>query len=255
MPPSLAEILEALELAQPLVVTKRRLASLTDNTGSRLTPTDAAERLVRAGWLAPLRTRGAWEFLPASRAGRYRSGDPFIELRAHLALHPDAPVAVAFESAAWAHGFAGHHPDTPVFAHPRGWRPPHSLSALRAVTFDWVHPAEPQNGLPTWTPPTIVVAAADRPDAQGDWANADSWLPEAMRATTGEGVLVEAAGRGVATLVRLGYLAEWSGRFDLADQVERLVPRPPPVTYLGPRQPRGRWIRRWSLYDALLPAR
>lgn len=252
-PQSLAAILEALELAQPLVVTKQRLAEVLHDTRSRLEPEDAAERLVRAGWLAPLRTRWAWEFVPAARAGRYRSGDPFIELRAHLAHHPDAPVAVAFDSALWLHGFAEHEPSTPVFAHRGDWRPPQSLDHLRSVTYEWAHPATEIGGLPVWVPPTIVVAIADRPEIQRDWWNADAWLPEVMRATTSADVLTEAEGRKTATLLRLGYLAEWADRDDIAHQIEWRVPQPFPVTYLGPRRPRGTWVKRWRLYDALLP--
>lgn len=255
VPSSLAPIVEGLELRQPSVVTERLLADLTHEAGSRLPSRVVAERLVRLGWLLPLRTRGAWEFAPAARAGRFPSGDSLIELRALLALRPDAPVAVAFDSAVWTLGFSRHQPAVPVFAHRPGWRPPRSLDHLRAVTFDWRLPASSKEGLAVWGPATIVVAAAHRPEAQGDWSNADDWLPETMRATAVEGVLREAEGRGVATLARVGYLAEWSGRHDVADAVERLLPRPLPVSYLGPRQPRGRWVKRWRLYDALLPDR
>lgn len=53
------------------VVTGGLLAEVIAVAGSPLTTTAAAERLMREGWLSPLRTRDAWEFVPASRAGRY----------------------------------------------------------------------------------------------------------------------------------------------------------------------------------------
>jgi hypothetical protein len=236
------------------VVTRALLAEIAAEVGTKHPVNTIAERLVRAGWLLPLRTRDAWEFAPASRAGRYSSGDPWIELRALLQHHPDAPVAIAFESAIWEFGYTTHQPTTPVLAHRRGWRRPRSLSA-RTVSFDWRLPADKSNGLPLWQPATVVVAAAHRPSAQHDWSNADDWLPETLRATTPSDVLTEAKQRGDATLARVGYFAEWSGRHDIASAIDALLPKQREVTFLGPRSPRGRWINRWRLYDALLPKR
>ena len=254
IPSSLAHILARLELRQPLVVTRALLREIIEETGQRLSADVAAERLVRNGWLLPLHTPDAWEFAPAARAGGFRSGDPWIELRALLEHNPDAPVAVAFESAAWEYGFTTHQPRTPVLAHRPSWRAPRSVSA-RTVSYRWRLPTHVSRGLPVWRPPTLVVAAADRPTAQGDWGNPDEWLMETFRAAEQSDVLAEAAGRGNATLARLGYLAEWSGRNDIADAIEAMIPRPLTVTFLGSRHPRGRWISRWHLYDALMPAR
>jgi hypothetical protein len=39
------------------------------------------------------------------------------------------------------------------------------------------------------------------------------------------------------------------------DQIEELLPARLPVTFLGPRDRRDRWSRRWHVYDALLPSR
>jgi hypothetical protein len=254
LPKSLARVVEELELRQPAVVTRSLLRELASNDHLRLDEDTLAERLVRYGWLLPLRRRDAWEFAPAARAGRYPAGDPWIELRALLEHEPDAPVAVAFESAVWELGHATHHPTRPALAHRRGWRPPHSLGA-RTATFDWHLPTRSLKGLPVWGESTIVVAAAERPAAQGNWANADEWLPETFRALTPNDVLIEAGNRKVSTLARLGYLAEWSGRDDVADEIEVLLPGRLPVTFLGPRDRRDRWSRRWRVYDSILTAR
>lgn len=255
VPSSTAGLLQELELRQPRVVTGPFLAELTAATGARLTKAAAAERLVREGWLSPLRTRDAWEFVPASRAGRHPSGDTWIELRALLAHKQDAPVAVAFASAIWELGFSSHPPARATFAHTRGWRPPRSLGDARSVSYDWVLPVVWKDGLPLWQPATVVVAAADRPECQDDWGNADDWLPETLRATAPADLLIEARGRGAATLSRLGYFADWSGRDDIVEAVRPLLADRLPVTFLGPRLPRGRWVRRWRLYDSLLPSR
>ena len=79
--------------------------------------------------------------------------------------------------------------------------------------------------------------------------------PGDIPATTPDEVLSEANGRKVSTMARLGYLAEWSGRNDIADEIEALLPGHLPVTTLGPRDRRDRWSRRWHVYDALLPQR
>jgi hypothetical protein len=254
VPASLAPVVEELELRQPAVVTRSLLMEILARRQVSLPPAAAAERLVRLGWLLPLRTRGAWEFAPAARAGRYRAGDPWIELRALLAHDPDAPVAVAFESAIWELGHSSHQPDRPVLAHRRGWRPPPSLG-VRAATFDWRVPTKTVRGLPVWTEATILVAAAERAAAQGNWGNAEDWLPNTFRAARAEDLLGEAEGRRVSTLARLGYLAEWAGRNDIAEEIEALLPSRLPVTFLGPRDRGAQWSKRWRVYNSLLPRR
>ena len=247
-------MLEQLELRQPTVVTRSLLADLLTQSQTPLAPEVAAERLVRLGWLLPLRKRDAWEFAPAARAGRFGAGDPWIELRALLAHDPAAPVAVAFESAVWELGHSSHQPTRPVLAHRRGWRRSAALDC-RTVTFDWHLPTRTVRGLPVWTEATVLVAAAERPAAQGNWGNADDWLANTFRAAACEDILTEARDRRTSTLARLGYLAEWAGQNDIAGAIEALLPAQLPVSFLGSRGHRDRWSRRWHLYDALLPRR
>jgi hypothetical protein len=254
LPESVARVVQELELRQPPVVTSSLLEEIASTTGTRLPLKDLVDRLVRLGWLLPLRKRGTWEFAPAARAGRYSSGDPWIEVRALLEHEPEAPVAVAFDSAVWELGHSTHQPTKPVLAHRRGWRPSETLD-VRLATFEWQLPTRTVRGLPVWQEATVVVAAAERPAVQGNWANADDWLPDTFRAATPNDVLAEALGRRVSTLARLGYLAEWSGRSDVADEIETLLPGRLPVTSLGRRDRRDRWSSRWHVYDALLPRR
>lgn len=252
---SVAVFLEELELRQPKVVTSELLDEIITETGSHLSAQGTAERLVREGWLSPLRTRDAWEFVPALRAGRYPSHDPWIELRALLMRHPDAPVAVAFASAVWERGCSSHEPSYPTLAHRPGWRPPRALGNTRAVSYNWRLPTWEKDGLPVWQAATVVVAMANRPEVQDDWGNADEWLPEIMKLAAPADVLAEATGRSQSTLVRLMYLAEWSGRFDIVETLEPLIPTDLTVTYFGSRGHRGRWVNRWKIYDSILPSR
>jgi AbiEi antitoxin C-terminal domain len=254
-PTGIAGLLQELELRQPTVVTTQLLTEVISESGSHLSVEAAAERLVREGWLSPVRTRGSWEFVPASRAGAYPSGDPWIELRALLARKPESPVAIAFASAVWEHGYSTHQPTRQTFAHAPGWRPPRALSEARAVSYEWRLPPWQKNHLPVWHAATLAVAVAHRPACQDDWGNAEEWLPEVLRAISASDVLVEVRDRGAATIARLGHLAEWSGRNDIVEALRPLLPERLSVSYLGPREPRGRWVGRWRLYDSLLPSR
>lgn len=253
IPSRLAAIVAGLELRQPTVVTRKLIDEIQLEVGSGLKPQVVIEGLVRNGWLLPLRTRGAWEFAPAAHAGRYGSADQWIEVRALLEQEPNAPVAVAFESAIWEYGHTSRQPTIPVLAHRSEWRSRPSLN-VRNVSYDWKLPVRIFRGLPVWHPATVVVGVADRPAAQHDWANADEWLPEMFRTVSVSDILDEAAERENATLARLGYLSEWGGRVDIAEAIEEsLLKKPLGVTYFGPRNERSRWVKRWRLYDANLP--
>lgn len=253
VPRSLAPIVQELELRQPQIVTAALLQDILSCTNSRLDIRAAADRLTRARWLIPLRTRRAWEFVPAARAAPVGSGDSWVELRAVLHREPGAPVAIAFASAVWELGYAMHPPSRHTYAHRPGWRPPRALDDMHSVTYDWRLSAADRDGLPVWQVATVVVAIAARPARHRNWANAESWLPEIMHAAAVEDVLTEASGRSVATLARLGHLARWSRRHDAADAVKQLLPAEHGVTYLGPRDGEGLWDPEWRVYDTYLP--
>lgn len=105
VPRSVAPVLEALELEQPVLVTLERLENLVVETGVEVSGSVAARLLRERGWLLPLRATGVWEFAPGARAGAIGGGDPFIELRARLETRP-LEASVAAESAAWLQGLA-----------------------------------------------------------------------------------------------------------------------------------------------------
>ena len=72
VPSSLAPIIEELELRQPKLVTKAYLENLIAERNLELRPKDVSHRLQKQGWLLSLKTKDAWEFAPASRAGKPR---------------------------------------------------------------------------------------------------------------------------------------------------------------------------------------
>ena len=131
VPRSLAPIIEELELRQPKLVTKAYLENLIAQRNLELRPEDVSHRLQKQGWLLSLDTKDAWEFAPASRAGKIGSGDPFIELRATLHHRPDLQVAVAYESAAWLNGFTRRPAERDVLSIPSHIDPPPALKGFQ----------------------------------------------------------------------------------------------------------------------------
>ena len=133
IPSRLAPVLEALELDQPRVVTADTLARRAEDHGIDTDGQQLAYDLRRLGWLIGLRTKGAWEFVPGARAGRFGAGDRHIELRAALAVDVGFRGALAMESAAVALGLAGRVPDREVLWVPPGRRVPKSFGDWRVV--------------------------------------------------------------------------------------------------------------------------
>lgn len=169
----------------------------------------------------------------------------FSDRQAAARLIGAVPLLAAIGFSPTAAVISSHQPDRAVPAHRRGRRPPPSLGA-RGVAFDWRVPTKTVRGLPVWMQATILVAAAERPAAH-NWRNADDWLDGTFRAATAEDLLREAEGRRTSTLARLGYLAQWATRNDMAEAVEALLPSRLPVTLLGPRDRRAQWSRHWNV--------
>ncbi len=253
VPASAAPILEDLELRQPKVVTKALLAEIASQRQVRLSADEVAHRLQRHGWLLPLRTRGAWEFAPASRAGAIDSGDRLIELRATLLRRPDFQAAVAYESAAWLHGFARRVPTRDVLAIPPGVLPPPALRHFR-ITRQWgkLDPVT-NDALPVWRIETLIVLMANYPMGYKAWPTVSEWLPEAVSRVSADLILRELTSRRKATWARVGYVLEVAGRRDLADQLFKInEPAGRGPSYLGPRRAHGKFNKRWDLVDSIL---
>jgi hypothetical protein len=249
----LAPVLEALELDQPRVVTTANLAELATELGVDLDGTELAYQLRRRGWLMTLRTRGAWEFVPGSRAGRFGGGDRHIELRAALTVNPDFRGALAMESAAVALGLAGRVPDREVLALPPGSRLPKALDDWRVVRVvvgsDGVIPID---GLPVWRVETLLAAMATRPNGFHDWPNVAEWLDEAVSRADVTAVHRGLSGTSRSAWRRAGYLLSVGGKAD--EGVALLQDEPPgkgPV-YLGPRTREGSFDRRFDVIDSVL---
>lgn len=253
VPRSLAPIIEELELRQPRLVTKAYLADLIRERSLGLSPEEAAHRLQQQGWLLSLKTKDAWEFAPASRAGRIGSGDPFIELRATLYHRPDLPVAVAYESAAWLHGFARRPPEKDVVSIPAKIEPPPALKGFRVTHIQAQTAPVRIDQLPVWSIETLIVLMGERPMSYRAWPTVMEWLGEATSRVNDGLILDELSDRGWATWARTGYILEAGGREDLGCKLHQRIEasRQGPF-YLGPRNSPGKLDKRWDVRDSIL---
>ncbi|MGH7556889.1 MAG: type IV toxin-antitoxin system AbiEi family antitoxin [Gemmatimonadota bacterium] len=252
IPASLASVLEELELERPAIVTKETLGRLIERAGLEQDPGQVASRLQSQGWLLTLRTRGAWEFAPASRAGPIGSGDPFIELKATLSRRPGLPVAVAYDSAAWLHRLSQRVPTRHVLAIPSGENVPHALRMYR-VTRQWgrLDFIEIQS-LPVWRMETLITLIGAQPQSFRDWPNIGKWLSEACDRLEPRLLLSELERRPRSTWMRTGYILEAGGGIAIADHLRTLAPPGRGPFYLGSRDGSGRYDKKWEVMDSLL---
>lgn len=246
-------MLEALELDQPRVVTVADLDPLASEHAVGLDGTELAYELRRRGWLSTLRTRGAWEFVPGARAGRFGAGDRHIELRAALALDPAFLGALAMESAAVALGLAGRVPEQEVLSLPRGTRLPKALDEWRVVRLD-IKPDDLSriDGLPVWRVETLLVGMARRPDGYRDWPNVAEWLTEAVERVDLAVIRQQLVGAPRAAWRRAGYLLSVGGRADDGIALVDAAPAGNGPVYLGRRDKDGRYDKRFDVIDSVL---
>lgn len=250
IPPSLAPVVEALELDQPLVVTNSRIADIVLETSIETPPAVVIQRLQERGWLAKTGVRGAWEFIPGSHAGPYSHGDPFLVLRAQLAVTPDLPVQVALGSALWLHELTDRPPDQHELSIPSNHAVPVALkTAFRVVRFESRLPAVVKNRLPVHTPATLLIHLADAPSDVRSWSDVLEVLPTLVAMIDQGDFTREARARPHATRVRLAYLLE-----TLAPHLVRALDvRAGSKVWFGPRRSLRRHNARWNVADTVLP--
>ena len=252
VPRSVAPILEALELEQPVLITLARLDDLAAETGMGLSGSAAARLLRERGWLLPLRTTGVWEFAPGARAGAIGSGDPFIELRARLETRP-LPVTVAAESAAWIHGFASRSPEPHVVGLPPRAKLPKSLDGFRVVRWTPTTPVAAVDGLPVWSMDTLLAFMGARPDRYRDWPNVSEWLANAIRGVSVDALRSELSGRTRSGWARTSYLLFLGGDGRAADELFASAPEGRGPFHLGPRSRPSRYDGRFEVADHIFP--
>ncbi len=247
---SLAPVVEALELDQPVVVTTEQLRGMVEDAGVDTPAHVVVQRLAERGWLLPTGVRGAWEFIPGSHAGAFSRGDPFLTLRAQLAVTPDLPVRVALGSALWTLGIADRPPSPHEVSIPSREHVPAALPrSFRVVRFEPALAASSVNGLPVDRPATVLVHLAAAPNAVQSWGEVLDLLPDLIGLVDPDELSQETAGRAHATRVRLAYLLDGVEPALL----EYLAVVPGPKVWFGPRRRLKRHDARWNIADTLLP--
>ncbi|MCL4554725.1 MAG: type IV toxin-antitoxin system AbiEi family antitoxin [Actinobacteria bacterium] len=250
IPRGLAPVVQLLELEQPRVVTAADLTEFALEAGVEWPTSLIAQRLRQLGWLLPLATKGVWEFAPAARAGAFGSGDPLIELRAVLARDPKVRFAVAAESAAYLLGFASRRPEIECVGAPPGIRPPKSFCGYRIVRWAPSAAVMHREGLPVWSPATLLAFMATRPAGYHDWPNVGEWLPQAAQSTKANDLVDELADRPAAAWLRAAYLMERGGAADVASVIAESAPAGRGPYYLGDRHGRGRFHAAYDVIDS-----
>ncbi|HEV3157839.1 MAG TPA: type IV toxin-antitoxin system AbiEi family antitoxin [Candidatus Baltobacteraceae bacterium] len=247
----LAPIVELLELEQPSIVTVKFLADALRRIEQPTDPRVIAKQLQRAGWLLSLRTRGAWEFAPAARAGAISGGDRYIELRATLLRRP-LDVALAHDSAAWLHSLGTRPPMREILTAPEGLKIPVALSDYRIVREPAVLLAEKIDRLPVWKIETLLVKMAISPSSFRDWSGVIEWLEKAFARVNEANLRQELRVAGPQAWIRLAYMADRANQSRLADELSKEVEKPAGPIYLGRRSGRQHFVAKYDLVDALL---
>ena len=248
--PSMANVLQALELERPTLVTATNLAMILEEENVRTPARVVASRLKKAGWLIPTEQRGVWEFAPAELAGAYSSGDPLIGLRSYLAKHPHAPCALTFQAAAWAHGFSDRVPARPEVA--ASATVSRALpTSLHVSVFLPILEYEGVKNVPVLAKESILAHMCEKPSSLRSWESAREWLAEMASELVPEKVIAELAPRPQSVKSRTGYLLKRL-RPDIASEIY-FTYKPMSKTWFGPRRKLLRHDNKWLIADTLLP--
>lgn len=247
--PSLAPIVEQLELERPHVVTVDEIEALAEQANVGSPGAVVAHRLAERGWLSSTEVRGVWEFIPAERAGAITSGDRLITLRAVLKKH-DVEVALALGSALWMLDVAERAPDQHEVAVPSDEHLPAALKRSYRVVRHTAHlpPAEIAE-IPVHCPGTVLVHLAHRPTHVKSWSDVLNNLAELVDFTTEDEVRTELKERPHATWIRLAYLLDGVA----PGLVTQLEIEPKSKVWFGPRQELRRHNAKWKVADTVLP--
>lgn len=247
IPPSLAPVIERLELDEARLVTTSDLAGILHEVGVGTAPRTVATRLRERGWLLATGQRGVWEFAPGSLAGAHSRSGPTRLLRAALARR-DVTCALTFQAAAWALGAADRVPSELEVAAATTADARRLPAGLHVSVFaPHVEPI-PAKGVPVLRPASVLVHMAAAPSRVRSWSSALEWLPDLAAEAELDEALRELDGRPATVAARLGYLLQGL-RPDIAQRIDV----PATKTWFGPRRQLVRHDNHWLVADTILP--
>lgn len=247
IPPSLAPVIEQLELEDARLVTTDHLAAILDQFEVRTAPRTVATRLRDRGWLLATEERGVWEFAPGALAGAHSRSGPTRLLRAAIA-RGNVSCALTFQAAAWATGAADRVPSRLEVAAATAADAKRLPGGLDVSVFaPRVEPTEAK-GVPVLRPASVLAHMATTPGRVRSWSSALEWLPELAAEAALDEVLAELEKRPDTVAARLGYLLQ-----GLRPDIARRVKPPATKTWFGPRRALIRHDNRWLVADTILP--
>jgi hypothetical protein len=243
-----------LELYQPHIVTLPLLKEYADQCGLEPGSENELRRIAYwlqdLGWLGSLRTRGAWEFIPGSRAGAFGSGDRLIEFRAQVALNPKWPGTLAMESSASLLGLSQQVPDQDVIDLPAGFIKPMALSKWHVVRL-----TIPNQGctiiddVRTWNASGLLAGIAQRPAGYKDLAGLAQWLPEISDLVDFNAIASCLAASPVSAWQRAAYLLVQAGAMQMAEDLLE-IKKPNSMIWYGASRQNGTFNQLSKVNDA-----
>lgn len=199
-----------------------------------------AKALRAAGWLVPLRVRGAW--LLACAAPCQPAG--FDELVARLAVAPQTPACIAGRSVPRVRGWL-HVPATPTISYPPGRKLPRCLDGFNVCHWQQRSPLDFIHGVPVWTINTLVVYMAARA-GRFVWADIALWLEDGCADAALLPLVAELHAQPRSVWHKVAYLLAWGGREDLSAALLERAPSGTGPYRLGRPRPWHRRPPQWS---------
>ena len=250
---------ELVRVVVDLFDSKAQVVTLDDLSGYPLgdrSPEQAAQNLRRAGWIFPLRCRGAWWF---ARAWPPIRTSGFMELRARLRVRPDTPACIGGKSVAQANRWL-RRPTGPRIGMPPRAKVPGCLDGYTVHRWAPQIPLDEIDGLPVWKPETLVVYMGARP-VSFSWEDIAEWLWQACECLNEDLLLAELEGRPRAVWMKTAYIIEAGERPDLSDVLQNRAPTNAkgPYEFGKPRYPQGPlkrapiWSATYEVIDHVFP--
>lgn len=232
-----AALFDQLSRELPSVVTLDDVALGLQSSGTSRSPESAVRELRRLGWLEPLPVHGAWTFMPA---GQSSLADPYLSLRAWLAVDPTAGLMLAGAASAWHLGYLDRQPAgrTDIWLPaetrlPDGLRPFASVSRIRWHAASRAHLTPSRHflirrkldllrwadGLPAFGPEALLAQLAIRPSSFEPWTDLVAHLPVLVGDCDDTNLCALLEGKASAAWQRAAYIVHAGGSLERGMQV------------------------------------
>ena len=215
VPVGLGSVVEAMAASGLRVVTVGDLAVWC---GGEVAARRAVRVLREGGWLVPMRARGVW------RCGvwEFCTTAAFDELLGRLRTHPRTPAVVAGRSVLEVCGWL-KRPTEPTIAMPAGVLVPRCLGGFNLLRWQARAPLGSVEGLPVWSPATLVAFMAARPSRFG-FEDVGEWLDAVCGAAGVEDLVCELGGRARSVWMKAAFIM-WRGEQpEAAAELSALAP-------------------------------